>query len=59
MNPHGEASPPPIRALADVDWNFPERVAHSGIEGIHPYRRYGYHVSNAVRVETLVVLSNP
>ena len=37
MNPHGEASPPPIRALADVDWNFPERVAHSGIEGIHPY----------------------
>ena len=37
MNPHGEASPPPIRALADVDWNFPERVAHSGIESIHPY----------------------
>lgn len=23
--------------LAAVDWDFPARVAHSGIEGIHPY----------------------
>ena len=23
--------------LASVDWDFPDRVAHSGIEGIHPY----------------------
>ena len=37
MSPHGDTPPPPIRALAAVDWDFPERVAHSGIEGIHPY----------------------
>jgi hypothetical protein len=24
-------------ALTAVDWNFPERIAHSDIEGIHPY----------------------
>lgn len=36
MNPHGD-TPPPAQALAAVDWDFPERVAHSGIEGIHPY----------------------
>ena len=23
--------------LANVDWDFPTRVAHSGIEGLHPY----------------------
>ena len=23
--------------LAEVNWDFPERVVHSGIEGIHPY----------------------
>ncbi len=23
--------------LSQVDWDFPERVAHSGIEGLHPY----------------------
>lgn len=26
-----------VERLASVDWDFPERVAHSGIEGIHPY----------------------
>ena len=26
-----------IEALTAVDWNFPERIAHSDIEGIHPY----------------------
>ena len=35
MSPYGDA--PPVSALADVDWDFPDRVAHSGIEGIHPY----------------------
>ena len=35
MSPYGDAAP--ARALGDVDWDFPERVAHSGIEGIHPY----------------------
>lgn len=40
MSPHGDTSPPPIqevRELGGIDWDFPERVAHSGIEGIHPY----------------------
>ncbi len=37
MSLHGDTSSPPLRALAAVDWDFPERVAHSGIEGIHPY----------------------
>ena len=39
MSPHGDTSPPPtreVRELGDIDWDFPERVAHSGIEGIHP-----------------------
>ena len=26
-----------IGKLADVDWDFPKRVSHSGIEGLHPY----------------------
>jgi site-specific DNA-methyltransferase (cytosine-N4-specific) len=26
-----------IEKLANVDWDFPKRVAHSGIEGLHPY----------------------
>ncbi len=37
MSPYGDISPSPIRTLAKIDWNFPERVAHSSIEGIHPY----------------------
>lgn len=38
MNPYGEVAFPTCRAaLAEVDWDFPARVAHSGIEGIHPY----------------------
>ena len=28
---------PEYSLLADIDWDFPERVVHSGIEGIHPY----------------------
>ena len=27
----------PLASLREVDWDFPERVAHSAIEGIHPY----------------------
>lgn len=26
-----------IGKLAQVDWDFPKRVTHSGIEGLHPY----------------------
>ena len=26
-----------IPALAEIDWGFPERVAASGIESVHPY----------------------
>ena len=26
-----------IGKLANVDWDFPKRVTHSGIEGLHPY----------------------
>ena len=37
MSPHGDTPPPPAQTLAAVDWDFPERVAHSGIEGVHPY----------------------
>ena len=28
---------PEFRSLAEIDWDFPERVVHSSIEGIHPY----------------------
>ncbi len=24
-------------ALSEIDWNFPDRVTHSAIEGVHPY----------------------
>ena len=37
MSPYDDMAPSPIRTLSETDWNFPERVAHSGIEGIHPY----------------------
>ena len=30
-------STPEATALSRVDWNFPDRVAHSDIEGLHPY----------------------
>ena len=33
--PHKEESP--LELLRVIDWDFPERVAHSEIEGIHPY----------------------
>ena len=26
-----------VNALSAVDWNFPNRIAHSSIEGLHPY----------------------
>ena len=32
-----EATLPTSPALAEVNWDFPERVTHSGIESIHPY----------------------
>ena len=28
---------PDLDSLAEIDWDFPERVGHSSIEGIHPY----------------------
>ncbi len=28
---------PGLDSLAAIDWDFPERVSHSSIEGIHPY----------------------
>ena len=28
---------PEATALSAIDWNFPNRVVHSGIEGLHPY----------------------
>jgi len=27
----------PIARLKEVNWDFPERIAHSDIEGLHPY----------------------
>ena len=37
MSRYGGAERLKIPALADIDWDFPERVAHSRIESIHPY----------------------
>lgn len=37
MNSFSDVALPEVRALSDINWDFPERVAHSGIEGIHPY----------------------
>ena len=37
VNSANGLAPPLARSLAGVDWDFPNRVAHSGIEGIHPY----------------------
>ena len=37
MSRHGDAELLTIPALAEIDWDFPERVAQSGIESIHPY----------------------
>ena len=37
MSTHGNLAPSSCRSLAAINWNFPQRVAHSGIEGIHPY----------------------
>ena len=28
---------PEVHSLAQIDWDFSDRVAHSSIEGIHPY----------------------
>ena len=28
---------PPFELLNAVDWDFPKRISHSGIEGMHPY----------------------
>ena len=47
-------TPSHLAALASqVGWRVDELMP------LQTYRRYGYHVSNAVRAETLVVLSNP
>ena len=32
-----QLSTPEAAALSRVDWNFPDRVAQSDIEGLHPY----------------------
>ncbi len=37
MSRQGGAERLAIPVLSEVDWDFPERVAHSGIESIHPY----------------------
>lgn len=37
MNSYGQAELPSIPALAEVDWDFSDRVAHSAIESVHPY----------------------
>ena len=37
MNRYAHAEHLAIPALTDIDWDFPERVNHSSIEGIHPY----------------------
>ncbi|MDE0229042.1 MAG: DNA methyltransferase [Spirochaetaceae bacterium] len=37
MSRHRDAELLTIPALAEIDWDFPERVAQSGIESIHPY----------------------
>ena len=37
MSTHGNLGPSTCRSLAAVDWHFPQRVTHSGIEGLHPY----------------------
>lgn len=37
MNSYGRAEIPGVPALAEIDWDFPNRVAHSGIESVHPY----------------------
>ena len=42
-----------VALAAQTGWRVDELMP------LQTYRRYGYHVSNAVRVETLVVLSNP
>ncbi|MDE0279742.1 MAG: DNA methyltransferase [Gammaproteobacteria bacterium] len=33
----GQTLSPNLHSLTEVDWDFPERTAHSSIEGIHPY----------------------
>ncbi len=33
----GQVMLPEFDSLAEVDWDFPERVSQSSIEGIHPY----------------------
>ena len=37
MSCSAEAAHPTGPALAEVNWDFPERVTHSAIESIHPY----------------------
>ena len=37
MSRGGGAELSAVPSLTEIDWDFPERVAHSGIEGIHPY----------------------
>ncbi len=47
-------TPSHLAALAaQTGWKLKELMP------LQTYRRYGYHVSNAVRAETLVVLANP
>ena len=47
-------TPSHLAALAaQTGWKVDELMP------LQAYRRYGYHVGNAVRAETLVVLSNP
>ncbi len=51
---HDIDTPSHLAALAaQTGWRVDELMP------LQTYRRYGYHVSNAVRAETLVVLANP
>lgn len=37
MSRYRGAEDPKTPDFADIDWDFPDRVVHSGIESIHPY----------------------
>ena len=37
MSRYGGADGLTIPLLAEIDWDFPERVGHGGIESVHPY----------------------
>ena len=51
---HDIDTPTHLAALAEsVGWNLDEMIP------LQTYRRYGYHMSNAIKAETLVLFRNP